>query len=111
MHKKVYKAVKKAAEKKWLRRGVKEVVKALRKGEKGLCVIAGDIAPIDVISHIPVFCEEQEVPYIFVNSKADLGAAGNTKRPTSVVLISTKDGEVDKLGKLVESVKDVAPKY
>lgn len=29
--------------------------------EKGICVIAGDISPIDVISHVPIFCEEKEV--------------------------------------------------
>ncbi len=36
LHKRLYKVVKKAAGQKLLRRGVKEVVKALRKGEKGL---------------------------------------------------------------------------
>lgn len=35
LHKRLYKVVKKAAAQKMLRRGVKEVVKALRKGEKG----------------------------------------------------------------------------
>lgn len=43
---------------------------------------------MDVISHIPVLCEDHNVPYIFVSSRADLGAAGNTKRPTSVVMVS-----------------------
>ena len=52
-----------------------------------LCIIAGNISPIDVITHIPILCEEAGVPYIFVPSKEDLGAAGNTKRATSVVLI------------------------
>ena len=40
-----------------LRRGVKDVVKAIRKGEKGICIIAADVSPVDVISHIPVLCE------------------------------------------------------
>ena len=71
---------------------VKEVVKALKKGEKGVCVIAGDISPIDVISHLPVFCEESAVPYVYVPSKQDLGAAAMTKRPTSCVLIVPRDG-------------------
>ena len=31
---------------------------------KGLCVIAGDISPIGVISHLPVFCEENSVPCV-----------------------------------------------
>lgn len=43
---------------------------------------------MDVISHIPVLCEDHNVPYIFVTSRADLGAAGNTKRPTSVVMVA-----------------------
>lgn len=41
---------------------------------------------MDVISHIPVFCENNNIPYVFVPSKADLGAAASTKRPTSCVL-------------------------
>lgn len=87
LNKKVLKTVKKASKAKNVKRGVKEVVKALRKGEKGLVVIAGDISPADVISHIPVLCEDHSVPYIFIPSKQDLGAAGATKRPTSVVFI------------------------
>ena len=56
---------------------------------------------MDVISHIPVLCEDHGVPYIFVVSRAELGAAGNTKRPTSVVMVSQnrapgKNGEVEK---------------
>lgn len=53
-------------------------------------VIAGDISPMDVISHIPVLCEDHNVPFIFVTSRAELGAAAKTKRPTSVVMIMEK---------------------
>ncbi len=90
-----------AAKNKSLKRGVKEVVKALRKSAPattsttssppGIVVLAADISPMDVISHIPVLCEDHGIPYIFVPSRAELGAAGSTKRPTSVVLVS-KDG-------------------
>jgi len=85
-----------AAKNKTLKRGVKEVVKALRKSPQGaantafpgVVILAADISPMDVISHIPVLCEDHNVPYIFVTSRAELGAAGNTKRPTSVVMES-----------------------
>jgi H/ACA ribonucleoprotein complex subunit 2 len=76
-----------AAKAKQVRRGVKEVVKALKKETKGVCVIAGDISPIDVITHVPILCEEANVPYVYVHSKEELGAAGMTKRPTSVMLV------------------------
>ena len=92
--KRLYKTVRKAKKAKKLRRGVREVVKALRKNEKGVVILAGDVSPIDVISHIPVFCEEKEVPYCYVPSRKDLGLAGGTQRPTSVVLVqSGKDYE------------------
>ena len=32
-------------------------------------VIAGDISPIDVISHVPVMCEDNSVPYVYVPTK------------------------------------------
>jgi len=86
--KKLHKLVKKASQAKCVKRGVKEVVKALRKGEKGFCVIAGDISPIDVVTHLPIMCEDRQVPYLYVPSKHDLGAAACTKRPTSCILIS-----------------------
>ncbi|KIW14747.1 hypothetical protein PV08_07531 [Exophiala spinifera] len=100
--KKVFKGVKKAAAQRTLRRGVKEVVKALRKSPVsnasdpvpiGVVVLAADISPMDVISHIPVLAEDHNIPYIYVTSRAELGLAGQTKRPTSVVMISRDAGK------------------
>eukprot|EP00943_MAST-04B_sp_MAST-4B-sp1_P009223 g9223.t1 len=92
--KKCLKLVKKVAkaDSKKLRRGVKECVKYIRKDEKGLCLIAGDISPIDVITHLPILCEEADIPYVYVPSKAELGSAAMTKRPTSCVLIKVEKG-------------------
>jgi H/ACA ribonucleoprotein complex subunit 2 len=86
---------------------VKEVVKALRKGEKGFCIIAGDISPVDVITHLPIMCEERGIPYFYVPSKHDLGAAATTKRPTSCVLVNPKDSfsEFALYEKLIEEAK------
>ena len=89
--KKLYKMVKKSQEAKKLRRGVREVVKGLRKDMKGVVVLAGDISPIDVISHIPVYCEDKGVPYCFVPSRKELGAACQTRRPTSVVMVQSAE--------------------
>ncbi len=96
-----------------MKRGVKEVVKAIRKGQKGLCVLAGDISPIDVICHIPVLCEDNNVPYVYVAAKEDLGAAASTKRPTSVVLIGvSKDDELKQAYKECEKeMASLAPTY
>ena len=89
--KKLYKVVKKSQSAKRTKRGVREVVKGLRKDMKGLVVLAGDISPIDVISHIPVYCEDKGVPYCYVPSRRELGAACLTRRPTSVVMVQPAD--------------------
>jgi H/ACA ribonucleoprotein complex subunit 2 len=94
--KKLHKLVKKASQAKFVKRGVKEVVKALRKGETGFCIIAGDISPVDVITHLPIMCEDRNIPYFYVPSKLDLGAAACTKRPTSCVLVNPKDSFAEK---------------
>ncbi|TPX57265.1 hypothetical protein PhCBS80983_g03933 [Powellomyces hirtus] len=110
--KKVLKTVKKAAKTKNVRRGVKEVVKALRKGQKGVVVIAGDISPVDVITHVPIMCEEADVSYIYVPSKEELGNAGSTKRATSCILVVQKE-EVDYSDlytEVLDEVKDLNKK-
>lgn len=96
-----------AAKNSALKRGVKEVNKAIRKATAGnpadltsikttpvgIVVIAGDISPMDVISHVPVACEDHHLPYFFVPSRNELGAAGGTKRPTAIVMVMQQAGK------------------
>ena len=79
--------------------------------------MAADISPIDVISHIPVLCEDAAIPYVFVGAKSALGESAGTKRPTSVVLVASKPakGSVsfdaqDKLNECLEEIKDLTKK-
>ncbi|XP_069395554.1 H/ACA ribonucleoprotein complex subunit 2-like protein [Paralichthys olivaceus] len=87
LSKKLYKCVKKAAKVKNIRRGVKEVQKFINKGEKGIVVLAGDTMPIDVYCHLPIMCEDRNLPYAYIPSKVDLGSSAGSKRPTCVILI------------------------
>jgi len=67
------KLARKAAKARCIRRGVKEVLKAIRRKEKGVAIFAGNISPVEVIAHIPILCEENNIPYFFVPTKEDLG--------------------------------------
>jgi H/ACA ribonucleoprotein complex subunit 2 len=112
--KKLLKLVKRASKVKTaLKRGVKEVVKCARKDQPGLCIIAGDISPIDVITHLPILCEEKRIAYCYVTSKAALGAAAQTKRPTSCVMITPpKDFEhQSSYDELRAAVNAIMPKW
>src|ERR1700753_1558886 len=108
-----------AAKNKTIKRGVKEVVKSLRKSPQnepsssnisdplGVVIIAADISPMDVISHIPVLCEDHNIPYIYVKSRAELGAAGNTKRATSVVMVTKqRNGKAEKEAPLDDDYRE-----
>ncbi|KAF8621576.1 hypothetical protein AX15_007602 [Amanita polypyramis BW_CC] len=112
--KKLHKTIKKASKARQVKRGVKEVVKGIRKGDKGLLILAADINPIDIISHLPVLSEEAQIPYVFVPSKEELGHASSTKRPTSCVMVcpgmkrkaKNKDGEVEKEEDYLETYEE-----
>ncbi|KAJ0109135.1 hypothetical protein J7T55_002327 [Diaporthe amygdali] len=122
-HKKIYKTIKKARKAGALQRGVKEVNKALRKTPikapanadqvPGICIIAGDISPDEVIMHLPIYCEEHNVPYLFVKSRLELGSAAKTKRPTSVVFIQEKgkEGKAGKAGAAEDDDEDDGASY
>lgn len=58
--KKLFKCVKQATKQKnYLRLGLRETQKYIRRGEKGLVVFAGNVTPIDIYSHMPVLCGKE----------------------------------------------------
>ncbi|CAK9808044.1 H/ACA ribonucleoprotein complex subunit 2-like protein [Anthophora quadrimaculata] len=86
--KKIYKCIKKASKQKtYLRNGLKDVQKHLRKGEKGLVVFAGDVFPIEIMCHLPIICEDKNIPYCYTPSRQDIGGAMGVKRGSLMVLI------------------------
>ncbi|XP_040271631.1 H/ACA ribonucleoprotein complex subunit 2 [Bufo bufo] len=109
--KRLYKCIKKAVKHKNIRRGVKEVQKFINKGEKGIVVLAGDTLPIEVYCHVPIMCEERSIPYAYVPSKSDLGAAAGSKRPTCVILIKSKEDYEDAYNDCVEEVEALPLPY
>ena len=111
---KLLKLTKKMNAVKLIRRGVKEVNKVFRKKEKGLCIIAADVSPVDVVSHIPVCCEKNNIPYIFVPSREALGENAGTKRPTSVVILIKPPKDFkhrETYDKLIDVVKEINPLF
>nr|XP_020479989.1 H/ACA ribonucleoprotein complex subunit 2 isoform X2 [Monopterus albus] len=106
LSKKLYKCVKKAAKVKNIRRGVKEVQKFINKGERGIVVLAGDTLPIDVYCHLPIMCEDRNLPYAYIPSK-DLGSSAGSKRPTCVILIKPHQDYQDAYDECVEEVSNL----
>uniref|UniRef100_A0A8D0VXM7 H/ACA ribonucleoprotein complex subunit 2 n=1 Tax=Sus scrofa TaxID=9823 RepID=A0A8D0VXM7_PIG len=106
---KLYKCIKKAVKQKQIRRGVKEVQKFINKGEKGIMVLAGDTLPVEVYCHLPVMCEDRNLPYVYIPSKTDLGAAAGSKRPTCVIMVKPHKEYQEAYGECLEEVQALPP--
>jgi large subunit ribosomal protein L7Ae len=71
----VYEAARQARQTGKVKRGTNETTKAVERGIAKLVIIAEDVEPPEVVAHLPILCEERKIPYIYVPSKAQLGAA------------------------------------
>ncbi|KAF7650138.1 hypothetical protein LDENG_00130810 [Lucifuga dentata] len=69
-----------------------------------IVVMAGDTLPIDVYCHLPVMCEDRNLPYAYIPSKMDLGASAGSKRPTCVILIKPHQDYQQAYNECVEEV-------
>jgi len=68
-----YEALRQARQTGKTRKGTNETTKAVERGIAKLVVIAEDVEPPEVVAHLPILCEERNIPYIFVPSKAQMG--------------------------------------
>lgn len=66
--------------------------------------MAGDVFPIDVICHMPGFCEEKDLQYIFVPSKYDIGSAVGTKGPVQIATVLPNEDYQDLYDKVSSAI-------
>ncbi|CAG9479969.1 60S ribosomal protein L7ae/L30e, putative [Plasmodium vivax] len=75
--------------------GLTQVVKAIRKGLEGIVFLAIDVFPIDIICHMPVFCEEHRIPYTFVTTKNKLARVCKLKRSVTCLFLPKPGIDID----------------
>jgi len=47
-----------------LNKGANETTKTLNRGTSELIVLAGDTSPLAILLHLPLLCEDKNVPYV-----------------------------------------------
>ncbi|KAG6880274.1 RNA binding protein snu13 [Termitomyces sp. T32_za158] len=100
--------VQQAGQYKQLKKGANEATKTLNRGIAEFIVLTADTEPIEILLHLPLLCEEKNVPYIFLPSKAALGRACNVSRP--VIAASVTTGESKELQSQITTVKHAIEK-
>lgn len=73
-----------------IKKGANESTKVLKKGLVELVIIAADAEPLEIVLHLPLLCEDKNVPYIFVPNKKTLGEACGVQRTVIACSIITK---------------------
>ncbi|MFO7792254.1 MAG: 50S ribosomal protein L7Ae [Candidatus Saliniplasma sp.] len=84
-----------------VRKGTNEVTKVVERGDAKLVVMAEDVNPPEILAHMPLLCEERGVPYSYVPSKQELGAASGIEAPSASVAI-TDPGKAEQM---IENIK------
>lgn len=89
---KIMDIVQQASHYKQLKKGANETTKTLNRGISEFIVLAADAEPIEILLHLPLLCEDKNVPYVFVPSKQALGRACGVTRPVIATSVTTNDG-------------------
>ncbi|MFH1101557.1 MAG: 50S ribosomal protein L7Ae [Methanobacteriota archaeon] len=103
-----YELVEKARDNGKISKGTNEATKQVERGQAKLVVMAEDVTPEEILAHMPILCEEKNIPYTYVPSKEQLGSAAGLTVGTSAIAIVNpgKDKEgIDNLVKKLETVK------
>ncbi|EEA20652.1 RNA binding protein snu13 [Talaromyces marneffei ATCC 18224] len=83
--------VQQASHYKQLKKGANEATKTLNRGTSEIIILAADTTPLAILLHLPLLCEDKNVPYCYVPSKLALGRATGVSRPVIAVSITTND--------------------
>ncbi|MEK6923084.1 MAG: 50S ribosomal protein L7Ae [Nanoarchaeota archaeon] len=89
-----------------IRKGTNEATKSIERSEAKLVIIAGDVSPPEIIMHMPLLCSEKKIPYVFVPSKSELGAAAGLPVATSAIAI-TKSGDEKRLNQIITEISNI----
>jgi large subunit ribosomal protein L7Ae len=104
---KVYEAVERARDTGKLRKGTNEATKAIERKRAVLVVIAEDVEPPEIVVYLPPLCDEKGVPYVYVPSKRELGAAAGIDVGCAAVTIAEAGGATAAVKEIIERIKEL----
>ena len=93
-----------------IRKGVNETTKAIERGIAKLVVVAMDVQPEEIVMHIPALCKEKKAPYIFVESKEELGKAVGLEVSTASVAVVEEGRGKKNVDEIIERIKELQRK-
>jgi len=99
-----YELIEKARDGGKIGKGANEATKHVERGQAKLVVMAEDVSPEEILAHMPILCEEKNIPYTYVPSKEELGNAAGLGTSTSAVAIINPGKEKDMIENIVKKI-------
>jgi large subunit ribosomal protein L7Ae len=103
-----YELIEKARDNGKICKGANETTKQVERGQAKLVVMAEDVSPEEILAHMPMLCEEKNIPYTYVPSKEQLGIAAGMGVSTTAVAVLNPGKEksgIENIVKKLEAVK------
>ncbi len=104
---KAYEALEIARDTGEIRKGTNETTKAVEREQAVLVLIAEDVDPEEVVAHLPELCDEKGIPYVYVPSKDELGAAAGIDVAAASACIIDPGEAKELVDEIIEKVEEL----
>ncbi len=105
-----YDLVEKARDSGKISKGANEVTKQVERGQAKIVVMAEDVSPEEILAHMPVLCEEKNIPYAYVPSKDELGSSAGLLVSTTAIAVINPGKDKSALENLVKKTAELKEK-
>lgn len=87
-----------------VRKGANETTRAVNGKTALLVLISSDIEPVEVVMHLPALCKENNVPFLYIPTQKELGAALGLPKTCSAAAIENAGNAAELIDSIIGKV-------
>lgn len=97
-----------------IRSGANEVTKMVNRSKSLLVMIAADTQPIHIVGHLPIICNDKDVPFVYLENGESMGnATGLGRKITSCCVVYDDDRSYERVkkdvGRIIAEMNGITP--
>ncbi|MDV2481694.1 50S ribosomal protein L7ae [Methanoculleus sp. Wushi-C6] len=91
-----------------VKKGSNEATKAVERNIAQLVLIGSDVEPEEIVMHLPLLCDEKQIPFVYISKQNDIGSASGLEVGSAAAAI-VKSGKakdlVDEIAKQIAALR------
>jgi ribosomal protein L7Ae-like RNA K-turn-binding protein len=106
----VYALVQEASKVGAIKKGSNEVTKAAERGNAKIIIMAEDVNPPELLAHIPMICDEKNIPYAYVREQEFLAkecGMPNNVKTASIAVMEVGKGAQSKFDDVISHLANI----